>query len=67
MLLVHHREPEIGERDLFLEERMGTDCNVNCALRQSGERSAARSGLVSAGQERDTEAHARRDAEQCAR
>ena len=42
MLLVDHRKPEIGERDALLDQRMGADGDVDFALRQFGERGAAR-------------------------
>ena len=59
MLLVDHREPEIGECHAFLEERMRADGDVDGAFRQCGERSAASGRLVASGHERDAQANAR--------
>ena len=56
MLLVDHREPEIGERDALLDQRMGADGDVDFALRQFGERGAARRSPVPAGDEPDPQA-----------
>ena len=56
MLLVDHRKPEIGERDALLEERVGADRDVDFAVRQCGERGAARRRPVAPGHEPDAQA-----------
>ena len=61
MLLVDHREPEIGEGHAFLKQRMRADSDVDRSFRQCGERGAASGRLVASGHERDAQADARRE------
>ena len=61
VLLVDHREPEIGEGDALLKQRMRADGDVDRSVRQRGERGAPSGRLVAAGQERDAQADARRE------
>ena len=59
MLLVDHREAEIGEDDALLEEGVRADRDVDLATRQRRQRVAALGGPVAAGHQGDPQARFR--------
>ena len=61
MLLVDHREAEIGEGDALLKQRMGADRDIDRPLGQCRKRCAAGGRLVAASHQRDAQADARRE------
>ena len=56
MLLVDHREREVAEFDLLLEQRMGADQEVDVAGGEARQHVAARAAALAPGQQRDAQA-----------
>ena len=50
VLFIHHRQAQIAEGDIFGEQRMGADQDVDFACRQSFQGRFARGRVLAAGQ-----------------